>query len=72
MFLSLNIIENLISAFVVRCIAICTYSILPIVDLSKIPRIYLSSVAVQAGLSLIWSQSYEDSLFCNVAQIIYH
>ena len=40
--------RSLISAFVVRCLD----SIIPLVSISKIPSLYLASVAVQAGLSL--------------------
>ena len=42
-----------ISAFVVRCLD----NIISLVSISKIPSLYLASVAEQAGLSLSWSQT---------------
>ena len=45
--------RSLISAFVVRCLD----SIIPQVFISKISRLYLASVAEQAGLSLNSSQT---------------
>ena len=45
--------HSLISTFVVCCLD----SIIPLVSISKIPSLYLASVAVQAGLSLLWSQT---------------
>ena len=44
--------RSLISAFAVRCLD----SIIPLVSISKISSLYLASVAVQAALSLPWSQ----------------
>ena len=43
---------DLISAFVVRCLD----SIIPLVSISEILRLYLASVAAQSGLSLTWSR----------------
>ena len=45
--------RNLISTFVVRCLD----SIIHLVSISEISRLYLASVAEQAGLSLPWSQT---------------
>ena len=45
--------RSLISAFVVHCLD----SIIPLVSISKISSLYLASVAVQAGLNLLWSQT---------------
>ena len=45
--------HSLISAFVIRCLD----SIIPLVFISKISSLYLASVAAQAGLSLLWSQT---------------
>ena len=44
---------SLISTFVVRCLD----SIIPLVSISEISRLYLASVAVQAALSLTWSKT---------------
>ena len=44
--------RSLMSAFVVRCLD----SIISLVSKSKIASLYLASVAVQASLSLPWSQ----------------
>ena len=43
--------RSLISAFIVHYLD----SIIPLVSISKLSSLYLSSVAVQAGLSLPWS-----------------
>ena len=48
--------RSLSSAFVVRRLD----SIIPLFAISKISRSWLVSVAEQAGLSLIWSQTSED------------
>ena len=45
--------RSLISTFVVRCLI----SIIPPVSISEISRLYLASVAEQAGLGLLWSQT---------------
>ena len=47
---------SLISAFVVRCLD----SIISILAISKVSRLELISVAEQAGLCLIWSQTPKD------------
>ena len=44
---------SLISAFVIHC----RDSIIPLVSIFKISSLYLVSEAVQAGLSLTWSQT---------------
>ena len=43
-------LRSLISTFVVHCLD----SIIPLVSLSEISSLYLTSVAEQAGLSLTW------------------
>ena len=53
--------RSLISAFVVRCL----YSIMSLDFIAKISRLYLASVAAQAGLCLAWSETPEDT-FCRV------
>ena len=45
--------RSLVSAFVVRCLE----SIIHLVSKSEISSLYLASVAAQAGLSLLWSQT---------------
>ena len=49
--------RSLISVFVVRCLD----SIVPILVKSKISRLLLVFVGEQAGLSLTWSQTPEDT-----------
>ena len=44
-------------------------SIIPIDAISTFSRLYLSFIAEQAGLSLTWSQTSEDSFLRDVAQI---
>ena len=61
--------HSLISAFVIRCLD----SIIPLVSISEISSLYLASVAVQAGLSLPWSQTPEDRFSSDVAHLkLYH
>ena len=45
--------RSLISIFVVRCLD----SIILIVSISEISRLFLASVAAQAGLSLTWLET---------------
>ena len=52
---------SLIRAFVILCLD----SIIPLVSVPKISNLQLASVAEQAGLSLIWSQT-EPSLFAHL------
>ena len=59
--------RSLISAFVVHCLD----SIIPLVSLFKISKLYLASVAKQAGLSLNWSKKHEDRFSCGSFPI-YH
>ena len=47
--------RNLISAFVVRCLD----SVMSLVSVTKISSLMLASVAVQASLSLTWSETPE-------------
>ena len=53
--------RSLISAFVVRSLD----SIISLVSISEISRLYLASVAEQAGLNLTLSETLEDT-FCRV------
>ena len=48
--------RSLISAFIVHCLD----SIIPLVSISKISSLYLTSVAAQAGLSLSLLGNPED------------
>ena len=45
--------HSLINTFVVHCLD----SIIPLVSISEISSLYLVSMAAQAGLSLLWSQT---------------
>ena len=58
---------SLFSAFVVCCLD----SIIPILAKSKISRVYLVSVAEQAGLSLTLSQTSEDRFCHDMTRTIY-
>ena len=51
--------RSLISIFVVRCLD----SIIPVVSISEISSIYLSSMAAQAGLCLTWPQTPQRQIF---------
>ena len=53
--------RSLISAFVVRCLD----NIISLDSIAEISRLYLASVAAQAGLCLTWSETLEDT-FCRV------
>ena len=53
--------RSLISAFVVRCLD----SIISLDSIAEISRLWLVSVAAQAGLCLAWSETPEDT-FCRV------
>ena len=57
--------RSLISTFVVRCLD----SMVCILDISKLSRFYLASVAEQAGLNLTWSKIPKDTFSCDVAQM---
>ena len=54
-----------ISAFVVRCLD----SIISVDSISKISRLYLASVAAQAGLCLGWSETPEDTFSHGMAYL---
>ena len=57
-------LRSLISTFFVPCLdSIC------ILALSKVSRLYLVSIAEQAGLSLTWSKIPEDTFSHDVAHI---
>ena len=58
-------LRSLISAFVVRCLD----SIISLDSIAEISRLWLASVAAQAGLCLAWSETPEDTFCCVVAQI---
>ena len=55
----------LISAFVVRCLD----SVMSLVSVTKISSLTLASVAEQAGLSLTWSETPEDTFSHDEAQL---
>ena len=56
-------LRSLISAFVVHC----SDSIISLDSIAEISRLYLASVAAQAGLCLAWSGTPEDTFCCVVA-----
>ena len=58
--------RSLISAFVVHCLD----SVMSLVSVAEISSLMLSSVAEQAGLSLAWSETPEDTFCRVVAQLI--
>ena len=58
--------HNLISTFIVHCLD----SIIPLVSISEISSLYLASVAAQAGLSLLWSQTPKTGFL--VMRFIWH
>ena len=59
-------LRSLISALIVHCLD----SIIPLVSISEISSLYLASVAVQAGLSLPWSQTLKTGFICDAAHIM--
>ena len=59
--------RSLISAFVVRCLD----NVMSLVSVTKISSLMVASVAEQASLSLIWSETPEDTFSHDEAQIIY-
>ena len=58
--------RSLISALVVHCLD----SVMSLVSVAEISSLMLSSVAEQAGLSLAWSETPEDTFCRVVAQLI--
>ena len=58
--------RSLISAFVVRCLD----SIISLDSIAEISRLWLVSVAAQAGLCLAWSETPKDTFCRVVAQIL--
>ena len=58
--------RSLISAFVFRCLD----SIMSLVSVNKISRLWLASVAEQARLSLTWSGTPEDTFSHGVEQMV--
>ena len=59
-------LRSLISAFVVRCLD----SIISLDSIAEISRLMLASVAEQAGLSLTWSETPEDTFSHDEAHTI--
>ena len=59
--------RSLISAFVVRCLD----SVMSLVSVTKLSSLVLASVAEQAGLSLTWSETPEDTFSHDEAQIYF-
>ena len=59
--------RSLISAFIVRCLD----NIISLDSITEISRLYLASVAAQASLCLVWSETPEDT-FCRVVAQIYY
>ena len=57
--------RSLISAFVVRCLD----SVTSLVSVTKISSLVLAPVAEQAGLSLTWSKTPEDTFSHDEAQM---
>ena len=58
--------RSLISAFVVRCLD----SVMSLVSVTKISSLMLASVAAQAGLSLTWLETPEDTFSHDEAHFI--
>ena len=56
----------LISTFIARCLV----SIIPLVSISEISRLYLAFVASQDGLSLAWSQTPKTVLLVTWLNLI--
>ena len=50
------------------CVIGCLDSTIPIVAVSKIPRLFLASVAEEAGLSLTWSHNSRGRFSHDMAQ----
>ena len=48
----------------------CLDSIIPLVSISKISSLYIASVAVEADLSVIWSEIPEDRFSHDVSQVV--
>ena len=57
--------HSLISAFIVRCLD----SVMSLVSVTKISNLILASVIEQASLSLIWSETPEDTFSHGVAHV---
>ena len=57
--------RSLISAFVVRCLD----SVMSLVSITKISSLVLASVAEQASLSVTWSETPEDTVSHDEAQL---
>ena len=59
--------RSLINAFVVPCLD----SVMSLVSVTKISSRMLASVAEQAGLSLTWSETPEDTFSHDEAQLVH-
>ena len=59
-------LRSLVSAFVVRCLD----SIISLDSIAEISRLMLASVAEQAGLSLTWSETPDDTFSHDEAHTI--
>ena len=59
--------RSLINTFVVHCLD----SMICILAISKVSRLYLVSIAEHAGLSLTWSQISEDAFSRDVAHMMF-
>ena len=57
--------RSLISAFVFRCLDSTIY----LDSIAEISRLYLASVAAQAGLCLAWSETPKDTFYCVEVQL---
>ena len=58
---------SLISIFVVHCLD----SIMPLVSISEISRLWLLAVAEQTGLSHTWSKMFEDTFSLDTVQLCF-
>ena len=58
--------RSLISTFVVRCLD----SMICILAISKVSRVYLASIAEQVGLNVTWLKIPEDTFLRDMAQIL--
>ena len=59
--------RSLISAVVVRCLD----SVMSLVSVTKISSLMLASIAEQASLNLIWSETPEDTFSHDAVHIYY-
>ena len=57
--------RSLISAFIVRCLD----NIISLDSIAEISRLFVASVAAQAGLCLVWSETPEETFCRDEAQM---